>query len=329
MICSKCGLATSEGFRFCPRCGASLVIPVKIDKAKLKGPREEVLNAIRKHESTDREVPPLWIWVMFFVYLIWIVSSTVIAFSVALGVLEEDPYDPDYDVLFNEMKDQMTAPILFGVAFYGLAAALTYTIISKMNRHYDRDDELRAASRSLISAGTSTASSRLTVGGDLTAMDRTDDMMASQQRKLNPILWSSAVALPLVISILQWIVMYSSDGYSEYQDVSLPLSVVIYLSYIPVLYLSYTLTKNIFDHHYDWADFANQTSTAVCDLGLPPMNSYMGGSIPRRSFGVYLLVTIITAGFFMFYWWYSIIKDLNHHFKAHRYFEDELARSVR
>ena len=329
MICSKCGLATLEGFRFCPKCGMRLDRPpVKIDRSKLKGPRDAYMKVIQGRESIDKAVPPLWIWVMLFIYLFWLISSIVIAFSVAIDALNENPSDPDMELLFDEMKRNMSVPIVFGFFFYFLTAALGYTIISRMNNHYDRDRNVRAASVSLISAGTSTPASKVEVGGELFAMNRTDELISSEEKKRNPIFWALLLALPLLISVLQYATMFNSDSYSHYQRISPLFSLAMFLTYLPILYISYSLSKSVFEHHRQWADFANQTTAAVNELDMGAMDGYWGGTVPSRPYVVYVIVTGITFGLFMFYWWYTIIKDLNQHFVAHRDFEDNLARSI-
>lgn len=46
--------------------------------------------------------------------------------------------------------------------------------------------------------------------------------------------------------------------------------------------------------------------------------------VPNRSFWLYLILTIITAGIFSIYWLYVLLKDPNEHFKYHVRVEDEL-----
>ncbi|MEI6797346.1 MAG: DUF4234 domain-containing protein, partial [Methanomassiliicoccales archaeon] len=51
-------------------------------------------------------------------------------------------------------------------------------------------------------------------------------------------------------------------------------------------------------------------------------------TLPERSFVIYLVLTIVTLGLFMFYWVYVIIKDMNEHMKNQWAFEDQLLREM-
>lgn len=51
--------------------------------------------------------------------------------------------------------------------------------------------------------------------------------------------------------------------------------------------------------------------------------------IPNRSYGLYLLLTIITFGLFNIYWYYCLIEDPNRHFQAQAEWEADLALLAR
>lgn len=53
------------------------------------------------------------------------------------------------------------------------------------------------------------------------------------------------------------------------------------------------------------------------------------GSIPRRGFWEYVLLTVITLGVFWFYWQYVLFEDLNEHFRRHQIFEDQIVGHLR
>jgi hypothetical protein len=50
--------------------------------------------------------------------------------------------------------------------------------------------------------------------------------------------------------------------------------------------------------------------------------------LPNRSFVLYLILNIITAGLFGIYWLYVLLKDPNEHFKYHIQIEDELLSTL-
>jgi hypothetical protein len=52
-------------------------------------------------------------------------------------------------------------------------------------------------------------------------------------------------------------------------------------------------------------------------------------TLPERSFFIYLILTLLTCGLFLIYWYYVLIKDLNDHFGAQWQFEDQIAAQMK
>ena len=329
MICENCGLRNPDGFKFCPRCGAVLDKPVKIDRSKIRGPGEAIAKAIKARGSTDEIVTTSWIWVMIIVYLASYVASLAIGLSIVHDVLQQDPSTFSREQVFDEMRTDLWALALLSGMFYSIASILAYLLVRRLNRHFTRDTELRAAALSLITSAASSPELSQRVENELAAMNRTDNLIASTEKRRRPILWSLAVAAPLMVSALQWALIFTSDSYSEYQRTSALFAVASLLSYLPLFDLSYFLGKSIYDHHSRWMDFAGQTTAAMNKLGLKMTEPLLDKSLLRRPYGLYVLVTIVTLGFFMFYWWHTLIQDPNYHFKAQWYFEDCLIKSIR
>jgi len=52
------------------------------------------------------------------------------------------------------------------------------------------------------------------------------------------------------------------------------------------------------------------------------------GKFPSRNTVVYAFLSLITLNLFTVYWWYTLSRDPNEHFKAHRLIEEEIASKI-
>lgn len=328
MICETCGLDNPEGFKFCPRCGALLERRARLDQSKIKTQREAVLRTVRARGSTDEIVTPTWVWVMLVVYLAGIIVSIAIGFSVAFDVLERDSSTYSRQMLFDELKDDFWLAVVLSGMFYALATALAYLLVSRLNRHFRRDHELRAGIISLMNGAASSPDSRKVAEADLAMLSKIDEQINATERKRNPIVWALVVAAPFMVSLVQSWVLMSTESYRDYQQYALPIGVVEYLTFIPLFYLSYFLGRSTYDHHSRWTDFAVQTAATSYRLGFKKQRPSWTSPLHQRSYALYTVVTILTLGFFMFYWWYTIVKDGNHHLRDQWDFEDRLVESI-
>jgi len=100
------------------------------------------------------------------------------------------------------------------------------------------------------------------------------------------------------------------------------------LSFIPFvsLYTLYFLTTDAGNHAARQRRFMTFASTALSKIGisLPGETHY----IPKRSFALYLILTLVTLGIFGIYWEYLLFKDFNDHFEDHRIWEEILSTSL-
>lgn len=50
--------------------------------------------------------------------------------------------------------------------------------------------------------------------------------------------------------------------------------------------------------------------------------------LEKRSFVLYLVLSILTAGLFVFYWWNTLVKDPNEHYQQQWLVEDHLVSVI-
>ena len=329
MICENCGLGSPEGFRFCPRCGAVLEKRVKVDRSRIKAPKEAIFKAIQARDSTDEVVTRTWILVLIIVYLTSIIAAVAIGFSIASDILRQDPSNFSRELMFDELKEDVWATALLSGMFYAFAFVLAYMLVSRLNKHYARDRQLRSSILSFLKSAAYSPEIKQMIEFDLAEMNQIDDKINSSEKRRNPIIWALAVAAPLMISILQWVVLFNSESYHEYQESSALFLLAQLVAYVPLFYLSFVLGKSIYNHDSHWTSFAHRANAAMTKLGFPEKKSYWGRPLQYRSYGLYAVVTVVSLGLFIFYWWYTLIEDPNHHLKAQWDFEDSLVESIR
>jgi uncharacterized membrane protein len=101
------------------------------------------------------------------------------------------------------------------------------------------------------------------------------------------------------------------------------LMLVPLVSIIAMLYVLYFLTAD-FPRHERWEDgMLSDMERALATTGVQFI-FHRNDPIPQRSFVLYLIITIITAGIFGLYWEYVLIKDPNNHFINHAVYEPQL-----
>jgi len=107
------------------------------------------------------------------------------------------------------------------------------------------------------------------------------------------------------------------------------LSLVPVLGLLAVLYVYHSLNRDFHEHSVVERSLVEGVARA---LGMspyePPFEVEELEPVPRRSTGLYLLLTLLTLGVFSAYWWYTLVRDPNGHFRAHERFERRLIRAI-
>jgi uncharacterized membrane protein len=93
-------------------------------------------------------------------------------------------------------------------------------------------------------------------------------------------------------------------------------------------YVYYFLMKDFYKHERRedgfWEDISRILDKDEVKFSAPRRTEPM----PERSFALYLVLSIVTLGFFGIYWLYVLLKDPNEHFTYHIQVEDQLLTSL-
>jgi len=93
-------------------------------------------------------------------------------------------------------------------------------------------------------------------------------------------------------------------------------------------YVYYFLMKDMFRHERreDW--FFGELNRTFAAMGINITLPQRLSPIPDRSLIVYIILTIVTLGFFGVYWVYVLISDPNNHFRYQSMVEDTTLAQV-
>lgn len=98
----------------------------------------------------------------------------------------------------------------------------------------------------------------------------------------------------------------------------------VILSLIPFvsIYTLYFLTVDSGNHAMRQRRFTTLAFTTLSQLGVPmPQEVHV---IPKRSFALNIVLTLVTLGIFGIYWEYTLFSDFNQHFEDHKVIEEAM-----
>ena len=96
------------------------------------------------------------------------------------------------------------------------------------------------------------------------------------------------------------------------------------LPFLAVWYVYYFLMKDFFRHERREDQFIRELLGVLAVSGVQISLPYRNPPLSERSFAVYVVLSIVTAGFFWVYWVYVLLNDPNNHFRQQAMIEDTL-----
>lgn len=172
-----------------------------------------------------------------------------------------------------------------------IQAVLLYLLIKRRSEHLIRDVGIRESLINYIRSLAAETGKAELVTAEVATMSSIHAEANAEERYKSPILWTILCIIPMI----GWFI---------------------------ALYVFYFLTKDPIRHDRRQTAFIQQAQLALSKLGrvvaFPTWKQ-----LPDRSYFLYLILTLIT-GIFAIYWLYVLIKDFNEHFKAQWQFEDQV-----
>ena len=322
----SCGRESPEGVKFCQSCGAILATPIDLRDRRLDEPRQIIARAVHERQRTDRQLSVLWLVAMILGGILSVILYIVILFwSFDTSF---DPYSDGYD---NEVAALSVFPSLLGIGLTLLFAILVYYLVKRQNEHYAREARFKRGLLALIRAAAWSPERMNDILPETMALSTIE---RTYEKQRNPWFWVFVVLMPQIVDIAGtmglWLAVTGSDMDSDFSAV-IGVTVLIFafaiIDLVLLLYLFFFLTQTMGEHDARWNVLSYNARRAMTKLGFPHGSPYRANRLPERSMALYVVLTIFT-GIFALYWIYVMIKDPNEHFAYQWEFEDNIMNSV-
>jgi hypothetical protein len=252
---------------------------------------ENIRKDIRVREKSDRQMSSAWL----LLYLLSICVSIIAVFYAIVSLLEFfssiDFSTPQLFFSYGE-PPEVFALLWLTVGLAGLvnivvSIILTYLLVTRHGTHFNRQLLL---SEDIIAAVDSMAQTKnVDVEAGLLSLKRNVSEKNSETGK-SAILWA---LLSAFVPFVQF-------------------------------YVYYFLMNDFYRHERREDGFWEDTAKVLNDLDVSFSVPRRLETMPYRSFFLYLILTIVTVGFFGIYWFFVLLKDPNEHFKYHIEAESQL-----
>lgn len=301
--CPHCGQALAHYRQynawFCDRCWTYVnpYFPL-VGQPPVAHPTEDlakgkIFHTFRQRGESDRPVSVSWVPALLVVQ-----TALVITALAAVFFTLDDIYTRTNLLDFSMSGYTLLLVVLSFILLVIqaiMAATLVYWLVGRRDRHFERDALLR---QGMVDYLISQANDRrLDINVDIWTMNTISQGAYPEERARSASMWALFTAL---------------------------LAMMPGIGLIMLMYILHFLTRDTIVHHDRQATFNHHFHAALARMGEQPLASGYWKPLPRRSTGLYIALTILTAGFFLPYWWYVSIKDMNDHFTSQRGFEDEL-----
>ena len=288
---------------------------MRMDDSALRETRDALRKSMMRRLETDIRIPPLLV-----VAMAVLITVAMIA-AVAVVVIEVfDSYDryggsddiPSAYDIYN--RPEIIVLWLTTLLGWGVLAKVSYDLVSRQTKHFDREKELRTAMSSLVDPYHD-------------KWDGHNILPEKTERRRIPLFWFFVVIGSSITSLVFTLaVSYSVDSLTRL--LLMILMIVLSIAcYILELYMLCFLTKEMSDHHRRWYDFTLDVKRRLARSGYIAGHLHTPNPLPSRDNAVYVVVTIFFSPF-IYYWWYATVKDGNLHFEEQARFENGLLKML-
>lgn len=324
--CAVCGTEGTPGGQFCRKCGAIVAEPIRADDPRLVGAEDDLRNAIESRRHTDRIIEPMLAAVPLVLTLVGAIAGIATMFANIENLASQS--NPSTEDVFRSMRGTFLMIAGFSGASVAFLAVITYLLVKRRNDHFSREREVKNALIKLVKSAAWSSERYNYVETDLRAME----LYSQHVQRREPLLWSLAIALGGVgtIGLISFTFVTDTPGMIGAMILAIGLSAVSGIaSFVLMVYMFYWLGKDIKDHDTSWSYFSSSARGALSKLGFPQGRSLDYGwfEVPERSFILYFVLMIFFSPF-VYYWWYTLMKDPNEHFKGQWMTEDALLASI-
>lgn len=188
-------------------------------------------------------------------------------------------------------------------------AYMIYKLVQRRNTHFSRQtllyEDLTSVAEELVAIKGAQMEARISLNN----LDRTAREARVYEPEKSAVLW---VMLTLAGTSLPTATLIATSTGAGL----LPL--------LAVLYVYYFLMKDFYRHERREDQFIRDLLGAFAISGLNVSLPHRNPPLPERSFALYLVLSVVTVGFFWVYWVYVLLNDPNNHFRQQMMIEDTI-----
>lgn len=271
---------------------------------------ENLRRDLRTRLENDPQMSTGWITFPLLLIVSVIVLFIIILAEIFSYIFSAPPGTP----LFTTDLLRTIAPTILGYSIVAFVlniviAYMIYKLVRRRNSHFARqnllyEDLTSAAEELATKKGVRTEAS---IG--LNNLDRIAREARVYEPEKSAALW---VMLTLAgTSLPSATLLAAPTGFGL-----LPL--------LAVLYVYYFVMKDFFRHERREDQFIRELLGVLAVSGVQVSLPYRNPPLSERSFAVYIVLSVVTLGFFWVYWVYVLLNDPNNHFRQQAMVEDTL-----
>ncbi len=265
---------------------------------------ENLKRDLRTRVASDKQMSLAWITIPLLQELsIAIVFITIIAIVFSAILSSGTSAVIDFSTIDSILVIYAISAFILSIVF----SLMLYRLVRRRNTHFIRqrfmyEDLAKAAEEATTKKGVDASYS-------LNNLERLAKEAQADEGDREPVLWSAILVFAAGATIP------SLTAVSGFTGIAL---VAIFAQY----YVYYFLMKEWFVHERREDYFFGELSKLSTAIGLNITPAPRIQPIPNRSFAVYLILSIITVGFFGVYWVYVLVSDPNNHMRHQSFIED-------
>jgi hypothetical protein len=234
----------------------------------------------------DRQMSSAWILFYLFPFCVSVIAVgfiiiILLEFISSIDFTNPQLYQYSYGSFPQEFELVLVTVGITILVNFVVSTICTYLLVNRRNTHFRRQKLL---SDDIVAAVNSLAKMKYVEAEvNLLTLERSLREASIEKNEKSPILWA---ILSAIFPFLQ-------------------------------LYVFYFLMKDFYIHEQREDGFWEDLSRILNKFGVNFFVPRRTEHIPCRSFVLYLILTIVTVGLFVVYWFFVMLKDPNKHFKYH------------
>lgn len=241
-------------------------------------------------QSSDELISTKWVWAIMLFQIVFPLSAAIMLYAMLT----------DTSVTLTNMGFLLALILTVLLLSIGLAAShsyLIYRLIRRRDSHIGRDSILMEGMSEYLDA----VSLKTRIDLNVERWTMTTIRLGNFGVPRSASLWAALTAL---------------------------IGVIPFVGIFFLIYSLMFLTKDVHEHDERQRALNAQFRQGLVKAGKASEPSPAWLPLPRRDAATYIILTILSVGLFLPYWWYVNIQDLNTHMKNQWAFEESLVKAL-